>query len=196
MQHGSNAQTCSACQIASSAISAPDQIPYWSRSCGIFDHRWHTDPIAELKEHLSDSSPNHGEAVVADRGLATARHAVTTPPITLRPFRVTVAQLPRHNQTQTISPPKLCLPLTRHYNLTRKAARAALASPSALSALSHAPDALSLHRRCLPCPALGSAVATIKFRRHWPPLQFRQRLPALPAERFFASSLFFLISPP
>jgi A/G-specific adenine glycosylase len=95
-----------------------------------------TEPAAELQAHLSKilpasitKQPLHLEA------LPTARHAVTYRAITLRPFRICVAQLPRVPDAKTIpladitSPSSLAIS-----NLTRKAARAALASPSALSA--------------------------------------------------------------
>jgi hypothetical protein len=67
--------------------------------------------------------------------LPTARHAVTYRAITLRPFRVIVAYLPRVPNTQIISLADIISPSSLAIsNLTRKAARAALASPAALSA--------------------------------------------------------------
>jgi A/G-specific adenine glycosylase len=95
-----------------------------------------TEPAAELQAHLGKilpasvtKQPLHLEA------LPTARHAVTYRAITLRPFRICVAQLPRVPNAKTIpladitSPSSLAIS-----NLTRKAARAAVASPSALFA--------------------------------------------------------------
>jgi hypothetical protein len=67
--------------------------------------------------------------------LPAARHTVTHHAITLQPFRVSIAQLPRVAGAKTIplsdvtSPSSLAIS-----NLTRKAARAALASPVTLSA--------------------------------------------------------------
>jgi A/G-specific adenine glycosylase len=94
-----------------------------------------TDPAAELQAHLREilpaamtKQPLHLEP------LPTARHAVTYRAITLRPFRIRIARLPRISGAQTIplsdvtSPSSLAIS-----NLTRKAARAALASPAVLA---------------------------------------------------------------
>jgi A/G-specific adenine glycosylase len=94
-----------------------------------------TDPAAELQTHLSELLP----AAIANEpltleALPTARHAVTYRAITLRPFRIRVAQLPRIPGAKTIplseAPAPSSLAIS---NLTRKAARAALASPAAIS---------------------------------------------------------------
>jgi hypothetical protein len=67
--------------------------------------------------------------------LPAARHAVTHHAITLRPFRVAVAQLPFVPGAKTISLSHVASPSSLAIsNLTRKAARAALATPAALAA--------------------------------------------------------------
>jgi A/G-specific adenine glycosylase len=95
-----------------------------------------TNPAAELKEHLHGIFPAiMSKQIVQMEALPTARHAVTYRAITLRPFRVTVAQLPRIPNAKTISLAEIVAPSSLAIsNLTRKAARAALASPTALSA--------------------------------------------------------------
>jgi A/G-specific adenine glycosylase len=136
-EHGAMQRRALLSKSASSAISTPNQISV------LVSKLWHfptiavsTDPIAELKEHLSELFP----AITAKQSLElealpTARHAVTYRAITLRPFRVTVGQLPRIPNTKTISLAEIISPSSLAIsNLTRKAARAALASPSALSA--------------------------------------------------------------
>jgi A/G-specific adenine glycosylase len=136
-QHEATQRRAQLAKSASSAIPAPDQISV------LVSKLWHfptiavrTDPIAELKEHLAKIFP----AAIAKEALQietlpTARHAVTYRAITLRPFRVIVAQLPRIPHAKTISLAEIIVPSSLAIsNLTRKAARAALASPSALSA--------------------------------------------------------------
>jgi len=136
-EHGATQRRAQLAKSASSAISAPNQISV------LVSKLWHfptiavrTDPIAELKEHLIELFP----AITAKQSLQlealpTARHAVTYRAITLRPFRVTVAQLPRIPNAKTISLAEIISPSSLAIsNLTRKAARAALVSPSALSA--------------------------------------------------------------
>ena len=122
---------------ASSAISAQDQIS------ALVSKLWHfptiavrMDPVAELKEHLHGIFPAiMSKQILQIEALPTARHAVTYRAITLRPFRVTVAQLPRIPNAKTISLAEIIAPSSLAIsNLTRKAARAALASPAALSA--------------------------------------------------------------
>jgi hypothetical protein len=67
--------------------------------------------------------------------LPAARHAVTYRAITLRTFRIRVPQLPRVAGAKTISLADITSPSSLAIsNLTRKAARAALAVPAALSA--------------------------------------------------------------
>jgi A/G-specific adenine glycosylase len=95
-----------------------------------------TDPVGELTEYLKELFP----ATIAKQplrmeALPTARHAVTYRAITLRPFRVSVAQLPRIPHGKAIPLTEVVIPsLLAISNLTRKAARAALASAAALSA--------------------------------------------------------------
>jgi A/G-specific adenine glycosylase len=94
------------------------------------------DPAAELQAHLSEIVP----AAITNQPLnlevlPTARHAVTYRAITLRPFCICVAQLPRLQGAKTIPLSEVAAPSSFAIsNLTRKAARAALAIPSALSA--------------------------------------------------------------
>jgi len=94
------------------------------------------DPAAELQAHLSDLFP----AAIANQllkleALPTARHAVTYRAITLRPFRICVTQFPSLRGAKTIPLREVAAPSSLAIsNLTRKAARAALAIPSVLSA--------------------------------------------------------------
>jgi len=94
------------------------------------------DPAAELQAHLNQVLPrSFTKQPLRLEPLPSARHAVTHHAITLQPFRVTVTQLSRVPGAKTIplsdviSPSSLAIS-----SLTRKAARAALASPAALSA--------------------------------------------------------------
>jgi len=94
-----------------------------------------TDPAAELQAHLNEIlPPSKTKPPMELEPLPAARHAVTHHAITLQPFRIRVAQLPRLPGAKTIplsditSPSSLAIS-----NLTRKAARAALAAPAALS---------------------------------------------------------------
>ncbi len=95
-----------------------------------------TDPAAELQAHLNEilrRSPT--KQPLRLELLPAARHAVTHHAITLRPFRVAVAQLPRVPGAKTISLSHVTSPSSLAIsNLTRKAARAALATPAALAA--------------------------------------------------------------
>jgi A/G-specific adenine glycosylase len=100
-----------------------------------------TDPAAELRTHLNETLPASMTAQPLQlEPLPTARHAVTYRAITLRPFRVSVAQLPRVAGAKIIPLADVALPSAHAIsNLTRKAARAALASvesatPAALAA--------------------------------------------------------------
>ena len=94
-----------------------------------------TDPAAELQAHLNEilrRSPT--KQPLRLELLPAARHAVTHHAITLRPFRVAVAQLPRVPGAKTISLSHVTSPSSLAIsNLTRKAACAAVASPVALS---------------------------------------------------------------
>jgi A/G-specific adenine glycosylase len=89
-----------------------------------------TDPTAELRTHLHEISPPAvTNQFVQLEPLPTARHAVTYRAITLRPFRVSVAQLPRVTGAKIIPLADVASPSAHAIsNLTRKAARAALAS--------------------------------------------------------------------
>jgi len=94
------------------------------------------NPAAELRAHLNEIfPPSRAKDPPELEPLPTARHAVTHHAITLQPFRIRVPQLPRVPGGKTIllsditSPSSLAIS-----NLTRKAARAALAAPAALSA--------------------------------------------------------------
>ena len=95
-----------------------------------------TDPVAELQAHLGEIlPPSRTKEPLELEPLPAARHAVTYRAITLHTFRIRVPQLPRLPGAKTIplsditSPSSLAIS-----NLTRKAARAALAPPAALSA--------------------------------------------------------------
>jgi A/G-specific adenine glycosylase len=136
-QRGATQRRAQLAKSASSAISAPDQISV------LVSKLWHfptiavrTNPIAELKEHLAKILPaSMAKETLQIEALPTARHAVTYRAITLRPFRVAVEQLPRIPNAKTISLAEIISPSSLAIsNLTRKAARAALASPSAFSA--------------------------------------------------------------
>ena len=92
-----------------------------------------TDPAAELRAHLHRVLPASltKQSLQLD-SLPTARHAVTYRVITLRPFRVSLAQLPRIAGAKIISLADVASPSAHAIsNLTRKAARAALASGAA-----------------------------------------------------------------
>jgi len=95
-----------------------------------------TDPVAELQAHLDEILPPSRTKEPRElEPLPAARHTVTHHAITLQPFRIRVSQLPRVPGAKTIplsditSPSSLAIS-----NLTRKAARAALAASAALSA--------------------------------------------------------------
>jgi A/G-specific adenine glycosylase len=100
-----------------------------------------TDPAAELRAHLHEILPaSITKQPLQIAPLPAARHAVTYRAITLRPFRVSVAQLPRVAGAKIIPLADVASPSAHAIsNLTRKAARAALASvapatPAALTA--------------------------------------------------------------
>jgi len=94
------------------------------------------DPAGELQAHLKEILPGSmPRQPLRLELLPTARHAVTYRAITLRPFRISVAQLPRVTGAKTIPLSDVVTPSSLAIsNLTRKAARAALAAPAALSA--------------------------------------------------------------
>jgi A/G-specific adenine glycosylase len=122
---------------SSKGEAANEQVPV------LVSKLWHfptiavrADPAAELQAHLKEILPaSMTTQPLRLEPLPTARHAVTYRAITLRPFRVSVTHLPRISGAKTIplsdvtSPSSLAIS-----NLTRKAARAALAVPAALSA--------------------------------------------------------------
>jgi A/G-specific adenine glycosylase len=95
-----------------------------------------TDPTSELLAHLNEilSLPSTKQPLRLEP-LPIARHAVTYRAIALRSYRICVAQLPRVPGAKQISLASVVSPSSLAIsNLTRKAARAAVASPSALSA--------------------------------------------------------------
>jgi A/G-specific adenine glycosylase len=92
-----------------------------------------TDSAAELRAHLSAIFPPaiKNEPLQLE-ALPTARHAVTYRAITLRSFLIRLAQLPRLPGAKAILLSEVSAPSSLAIsNLTRKAARAALANPSA-----------------------------------------------------------------
>jgi A/G-specific adenine glycosylase len=95
-----------------------------------------TNPAAELQAHLDKIlPPSRTNGRLELEPLPAARHAVTYRAITLRTFRIRVPQLPRVAGAKTISLADITSPSSLAIsNLTRKAARAALAVPAALSA--------------------------------------------------------------
>ena len=120
------------------SAAAPTQI------AALVSKLWHfptiavrTDPAAELTAHLNEVLPEGiTKAPLELTALPTARHAVTYRAITLRPFRVMVARLPRIANAKTISLADVVSPSSLAIsNLTRKTARAALVSPAALPVL-------------------------------------------------------------
>jgi A/G-specific adenine glycosylase len=99
------------------------------------------DPAAELRTHLHEVLPaSMAKQSLQLEPLPSARHAVTYRAITLRPFRVSVEQLPRVAGAKIIPLADVASPSAHAIsNLTRKAARAALVSaapafPAALAA--------------------------------------------------------------
>ncbi len=92
-----------------------------------------TDPAAELRTHLNKILPaSMTKEWLQLEPVPTARHAVTYRVITLRTFRVSVAQLPRVAGAKIIPLIDVASPAAHAIsNLTRKAARAALESAAA-----------------------------------------------------------------
>jgi A/G-specific adenine glycosylase len=95
-----------------------------------------TDPATELLAHLRKIlPPSTTKQPLRLEPLPAQRHAVTHRAISLRPFRVSVTHLPRVSGAKTISLSEITSPSSLAIsNLTRKAARAAFATPAALSA--------------------------------------------------------------
>jgi A/G-specific adenine glycosylase len=94
-----------------------------------------TDAAGELQAHLRQIVPSAmTKQPLYLEPLQTARHAVTYRAITLRPFRVSVTRLPRVSGAKIIPLADVVSPSVHAIsNLTRKAARSALASPAALA---------------------------------------------------------------
>jgi A/G-specific adenine glycosylase len=100
-----------------------------------------TDAAAELRAHLHEILPaSMTKQSLQLEPLPTARHAVTYRAITLRPFRIGVAHLPRVAGAKIVPLADVASPSAHAIsNLTRKAAHAALesvgsATPAALAA--------------------------------------------------------------
>jgi adenine-specific DNA glycosylase len=95
-----------------------------------------TNAAAELQAHLNRIlPPSRTKEPLELEPLPAARHAVTYHAIALCTFRIRVRQLPRVPGAKTISLSDITSPSSLAIsNLTRKAARAALAAPAALSA--------------------------------------------------------------
>ena len=94
-----------------------------------------TDPVNELQAHLNEIlSPPVTKQPLRMELLPSVRHTVMHHAITMQPFRVTVVQLPCVLGAKTIPLSEVAAPSSLAIsNLTRKAARAALTSPAALS---------------------------------------------------------------
>jgi A/G-specific adenine glycosylase len=92
---------------------------------------------AELQAYLRELFPPTITSELWElEALPTARHTVTYRAITLRPFRIRIAQLPRLQGSKAVPLSQVPNPSSLAIsNLTRKAARAALSAPAALSAL-------------------------------------------------------------
>jgi A/G-specific adenine glycosylase len=92
------------------------------------------DPAAELQGFLSELFELRAEGrTLRLEPLSRARHAVTYRDITLLPYRVLVAKLPRVAGATSVLLSELMAPSSLAVsNLTRKIARAALAEPAAV----------------------------------------------------------------
>jgi A/G-specific adenine glycosylase len=96
------------------------------------------DASTELRNYLADSLPT-GNGALRFEPLALVRHAVTYRNVTVLPFRIAIAKLPRIQGARSIPLKDFsALPVS---NLTRKIARAALLESKELAAKS---DALKL----------------------------------------------------
>jgi A/G-specific adenine glycosylase len=95
-----------------------------------------TDPATELLAHLKQILPQSAtKQPLRLEPLPAQRHAVTHRAISLRPFRVSVTRLPLVSGAKTIPLSEIISPSSLAIsNLTRKAARAAFATPAALAA--------------------------------------------------------------
>jgi A/G-specific adenine glycosylase len=114
-----------------------------ARVSALVSKLWHfptiavsTDAAVELQAHLNEIlPPSRTKEPLELEPLPAARHAVTYRAIALRTFRIRVPQLPRLPGAKTIPLSDITSPCSLAIsNLTRKAARAALAAPAALSA--------------------------------------------------------------
>ncbi|HLZ91750.1 MAG TPA: A/G-specific adenine glycosylase [Candidatus Acidoferrum sp.] len=96
----------------------------------------HTDPAGELNAYLGELlRTSTAKRPWELQPLRTARHAVTYRAITLHPFRVLISHLPHLTGAKAIPLAEVIAPSSLAIsNLTRKAARAALAVPAAHSA--------------------------------------------------------------
>jgi hypothetical protein len=84
------------------------------------------DPLDELKNYLANSV-FAGNGALRLEPLAKVRHAVTYRSVTVLPFRIAVAKLPRIRGSKNIRLEEFSsLPVS---NLTRKIAHAALSQP-------------------------------------------------------------------
>jgi A/G-specific adenine glycosylase len=124
----------------------PPKLPNGSAGHGqvsvLVSKLWHfptivvrSDACAELQAHLTELfAAGNADHLLELEVLPAARHAVTYRSITLRPFRICISELPRVVGAKTIPLPDVPAPSSLAIsNLTRKAARAALARPAALS---------------------------------------------------------------
>jgi adenine-specific DNA glycosylase len=100
----------------------------------LFSRMWHfptiairKDPLVELKNYLANSVfAGNGELRLEP--LAKIRHAVTYRSVTVLPFRIAVAKIPRIRGSKNIRLEEFSsLPVS---NLTRKIAHAALSHPA------------------------------------------------------------------
>jgi A/G-specific adenine glycosylase len=128
-------------------LPPPPKLPQSTGAAGqvsvLVSKLWHfptiavgTDPAAELQAHLGGIlAASRGNLPLTLEGLPAARHAVTYRAITLRPFRICVAQLPPLEGAKTIALSEIGEPCSLAIsNLTRKVARAALAARAACAA--------------------------------------------------------------
>jgi A/G-specific adenine glycosylase len=94
------------------------------------------DAQTELREFVTNQVMTaKGNGSLRLQALTKDRHAVTFRAITLAPFRIMVAKLPRIEGAKTISLAELAAPTSLAVsNLTRKIARSALAEPAAIAA--------------------------------------------------------------
>ncbi|HYL47613.1 MAG TPA: A/G-specific adenine glycosylase [Candidatus Limnocylindrales bacterium] len=100
----------------------------------LFSRMWHfptiairKDPLVELKNYLANFMPA-GNGALRLEPLARVRHAVTYRSVTVLPFRIAIAKIPRIRGAKSIRLEDFsALPVS---NLTRKIAHAALSHPA------------------------------------------------------------------